>query len=122
MLCPTRSRQLIPSLFALLYIVVATFKYFFDRRGRLGAVTGRLSYGVYIIHIAVMGPIALALLRVDVPGLAKYPILASMTWVASNLLVYAYSKAVDRWTEGAKSAGMLVREGASIVAGDPERV
>jgi len=82
------------SFLALLYCAVATFKYFFNRQGRLGRELGRLSYGVYIIHIAVMGPIALALLQTDMPGILKYPILAITTYLASNLIVYAYVKTV----------------------------
>jgi hypothetical protein len=86
------------SLLALLYCAVTTFKYFFNNQGRLGAALGGLSYGVYIIHIAVTGPIALFLLTIDIPGLLKYPILAVTTYVASNLLVYTYYKTVESLT------------------------
>ncbi len=81
------------SLLSLLYCAVTTFKYYFKRQGRLGKALGALSYNVYIIHIAVMGPIALALLRTDLPALLKYPILAVTTYIGSNLLVYVYTKA-----------------------------
>ena len=81
------------AMLALLYCAVMTFKFFFSRRGRLGAALGRLSYGVYIIHIAVMGPIAMVLLRVDLPGIVKYPILTVTTYIASNLLVLMYGTA-----------------------------
>lgn len=80
------------SMLALLYCVVATFTYFFNRQRGFGRVLGRLSYGVYIIHVAVMGPIAVVLLRTDLPALLKYPILAITTWVASNLIAYAGAK------------------------------
>ena len=43
----------------------------------------------------VMAPIALALLKTDIPANLKYPILALATYVGSNLLVYAYSKTAD---------------------------
>jgi len=81
------------SLLALLYCAVMTFKYFFNRPGRLGAVLGRLSYGGYIIHIAVMGPIAMALLSVDLPGILKYPILTVATYAVSNFLVSVWAAA-----------------------------
>ena len=42
--------------------------------------------------------IAWVLLHVDLPALLKYPILALATYVASNLLVCAYTKAVERLT------------------------
>ena len=84
------------SLLALLYCAVTTFKYFFNRQGRVGRELGRLSYNVYIIHIAVMGPIALVLLTIDIPGLLKYPILTITTYVASSLIVYAYVNKVKK--------------------------
>jgi hypothetical protein len=86
------------SLLALLYCAVMTFKFFFNKQGRLGAVLNRLSYGVYIIHIPVMGLIALALLGVDIAGILKYPILTVTTYVACNLLVYAFAKINENWT------------------------
>lgn len=86
------------SMLSLLYCAVTTFKYYFNRQGRLGGVLNRLSYNVYIIHVVVMGPIALILLDTDLPALVKYPILALATYVASNLLVYAYTKTVENVT------------------------
>jgi hypothetical protein len=86
------------SMLSLLYCAVATFKYYFNRQGRLGRDLGKLSYNVYIIHIMVMGPIALVLLSTDFPALVKYPVLALSTYVASNLLVYAYARLVEMLT------------------------
>jgi len=86
------------SLLALLYCAVATFKYFFNRQRRTGAALSRLSYNVYIIHIAVMGPIALALLKVDVPGILKFPILTITTYAVSILIAYAYANTRIRLT------------------------
>ena len=79
---------------SLLYCAVTTFKYYFNRQGWLGRVLGKLSYNVYIIHIMVMGPIALVLLNTDLPALLKYPILALTTYAGSNLITYAYAKTV----------------------------
>ena len=84
------------SMLSLLYCAVTTFKYYFNRQGRLGGALSKLSYNVYIIHIIVMGPIALVLLNTDIPALLKYPILALTTYVGSNLLIYAYTKTVER--------------------------
>lgn len=96
------------SILGMLYCAVTTFKYYFDRQGRLGRILSRLSYTVYIIHMAVMGPIALALLGTDLPALLKYPILSAATYVASNLIAYAYfwtkeRLAVDRAAGAARS-------------------
>jgi len=86
------------SMLSLLYCAVTTFKYYFNRQGRLGNALGKLSYNVYIIHIMVMGPIAYVLLHIDIPALLKYPILAMTTYAGSNLLVWAYATTVEKWT------------------------
>jgi fucose 4-O-acetylase-like acetyltransferase len=83
------------SLLALVYCALTTFRYFFNRQSRLSTVLGRLSYGVYIVHIPVLGLIAVALLGLDIPGLVKYPALAVATWVSSNLLVVVYKSALS---------------------------
>jgi hypothetical protein len=83
------------SMLSLLYCAVATFKYYLNRQGWLWRASSKLSYNVYIIHIIVMGPIALLLLRTDMPALLKYPILALTTYLASNLLVYSYTRTVE---------------------------
>jgi hypothetical protein len=95
------------SMLSLLYCAVTTFKYYFNRQGRLGGALNKLSYNVYIIHIIVMGPIALVLLHTHMPALVKYPILALTTYVGSNLLVYAYTKTVKlvRNSTGGLQAG-----------------
>ena len=84
------------SMLSLLYCAVTTFKYFFNRQRRLGRELGKLSYNVYIIHIAVMGPIAVALLKTDIPAILKYPILAVTTYAASNLIAYTYAHTVKK--------------------------
>ena len=96
------------SMLSLLYCAVMTFKYFCNRQGRFGRELGRLSYSVYIIHIAVMGPIALALLDTDIPALLKYPILALTTYAASNLIAYAYTRIVKRLAATKIGAGRPV--------------
>ena len=56
------------------------------------------SYSVYIIHVIVLGLIALALLNIPIPAFAKYLILAILTFVASNILVYAYDRLFENNT------------------------
>lgn len=84
------------SMLGLIYCVVTTFKYYFDRQGRLGRELSRLSYSVYIIHMIVIAPFALTLVETDLPAIVKYPILVMATYVSSNLIAYAYSLAVQR--------------------------
>jgi len=74
----------------LLYVLVATYRYWLNTRGRLGAVLNASSYGVYVIHMAVLGVIALLLLPTGIPSLGKYTILTILTFAVSNALVYGY--------------------------------
>lgn len=82
------------SLLGLLYVAVATFQRYFNRQRRLGEGLGKLAYDVYVVHVVVMGPIAMALVPLDVPALVKYPLLALATWAASNLIAYGYDRTV----------------------------
>ena len=84
------------SMLMLLYAMVATFHHYLDRQRPLGKMLGQLSYAVYILHVPVLGLLALALRWVEIPGLFKYPLLAVGTWVATNLLAYAYRRSRAR--------------------------
>lgn len=80
------------SMLCLLYLFVATFRHFFNRQGKVLRVLNDSSYGVYIIHVVVVGAIALALLNAPLPSLAKYFIVAATAWLGSNLIVYMYNR------------------------------
>lgn len=97
------------SMLALLYCAVTTFKFFFNHQRRLGRELARLSYNVYIIHMAVLGPTAVVLLKIDIPGILKYPILTITTYAASNLIAYAYANTKNRLTAKAATVQPLSR-------------
>lgn len=80
------------SLLGLLYIIVNTFRYYLNRKINIINWLNNNSYGVYIIHFVVMGGIALILLNATIPSISKYVILTLSTCIASNLIVYFYSK------------------------------
>lgn len=48
------------------------------------------SYQVYIIHIIVLGILALSLVNIQIPVYVKYLILTILTFIVSNIIVYAY--------------------------------
>jgi len=78
------------SLLCLLYLMVATFRYYLNRQGKMLKVLNENSYNIYIIHVIVMGCIALIMLNTTIPSLLKYLTLAASTWVLSNLIVSFY--------------------------------
>jgi fucose 4-O-acetylase-like acetyltransferase len=75
------------SVLCMVYLMVETFRFYLDRPGKLWAELSSNSYYVYIIHVIVLGAIALALLNTPLPALVKYLTLAVSTFVASNLTV-----------------------------------
>ena len=78
------------SLPVMVYVMVESFRFYVDRTGRIWRELNRNSYGVYIIHVIVIGVFGTLLLNLDLPALAKYPVLIVLTYVGSNLVVSAY--------------------------------
>jgi len=78
------------SLLCLLYLMVTTFRYYLNKQGKILKALNENSYNVYIIHVIVIGCIALIMLNKTIPSLLKYLTLAVSTWVISNLIVYFY--------------------------------
>lgn len=91
------------SLLGLLYVTVNTFRYYLNRRGKLMGRLNDASYGVYIIHLIVLGGIASILLGAAMPSLAKYAVLTMATYAASVVIVSLYRAAVQRvWKKQAR--------------------
>jgi hypothetical protein len=67
--------------------MINTFRYYLDKQGRIGKELNKNSYYVYIIHVIVLGVIALIMLNVAIPSLLKYLVLMVSTFVASNLII-----------------------------------
>jgi hypothetical protein len=84
------------SLLSLMYIIINTFRYYLNKKPGIINRLNHYSYGVYIIHFIVMGPIAVILLNTAMPSLTKYAVLAVSTYAASNLIVFLYNETVQR--------------------------
>jgi fucose 4-O-acetylase-like acetyltransferase len=82
------------SLLCLLYVMINTFRYYLNKQGRLSKELNGNSYSVYIIHVIVIGGIALTVLNTAIPSLLKYLILTVSTYIACNLIVYFYRKVI----------------------------
>ena len=82
------------SLAYLLYVMITTFRKYLNKQRRIIMELNKNSYGVYIIHVIVMGFIALTMLNTAIPSLLKYLILTVSTYVASNLIISCYRKAI----------------------------
>jgi len=80
------------TMLSLLQILIYTFRFNFNKSNSLMIELNKNSYAVYIIHIIVMGLIALVLINVNIPAFFKYLILTTLTFVASNIIASAYSR------------------------------
>jgi len=83
------------SLLCLMYVMIETFRRYLDKPGKLRNELNRNSYYVYIIHVIVMGSLALIMLNTAIPSLLKYLVLTVSTYVASNLIIYFYRKVTE---------------------------
>jgi hypothetical protein len=81
---------LLLSMSCLLYVAINTFRYYLNRQGKIGQDLNRNSFGVYVIHVIVLGGMALTLLQTSIPSLIKLLILTVSTYAASNLIVSFY--------------------------------
>jgi peptidoglycan/LPS O-acetylase OafA/YrhL len=82
------------SMACMVYLLVESFRRYVDKTGRVWDELNRNSYGVYIIHVIVVGVIAMLLLDSAMPPLLKYLILSVATYVVSNLIVSLYRRGV----------------------------
>ncbi len=82
------------SLLCILFVLINTFRFFLNKSGTISKEMSRNSYNVYIIHVIVIGGIALTMLDTAIPSLLKYLILTASTYSASNLIVYFYRKVI----------------------------
>lgn len=78
------------SLMGLLYLTLNTFRFFLPNKGKIGKILSDNAYGVYIIHVIIIGLIATSMLSLALGSLVKYAILALSTFLLCNLMVFLY--------------------------------
>lgn len=84
------------SMFSFLYVMLHTFRFSFNKTNSLMNQLDKNSYSVYIIHVIVLGLIALPLVHLAIPAFVKYLLLAVLAFVLSNGVVYAYRRLLER--------------------------
>jgi len=77
---------------SMVYVMVESFRFYLDKPGKLWSELNKNSYGVYIIHVILIGVLGTLLLGLNFPGWAKYPLLFILTYVGSNLLISLYRR------------------------------
>ena len=80
------------SLLCLVYLAIETFRRYLNKPGKLRNELSANSYSVYIIHVIVMGSLALVLLDLAIPSLVKYLVLTVTTYVVSNVIASVWRR------------------------------
>jgi hypothetical protein len=73
-----------------MYVMIETFRRYLDKSGKIWNEMTQNSYSVYIIHVIVLGVIALVMLNTAIASLLKFLILALSTYLISNLISSLY--------------------------------
>lgn len=76
------------------YVMIESFRRYLDKTGKVWSELNRNSYGVYIIHVILIGVFGTLLLNTGLPALVKYPLTFVLTYVGSNLVVSGYRAVV----------------------------
>jgi len=100
------------SLLALMYVMIESFWRYLDRTGRLWNELNRNSYGVYIIHVIVIGVFGTLLLNLNIPAVVKYLILIVSTYVGNNLIVSGYRALMQALKPNRRSVPSRVTDAA----------
>jgi hypothetical protein len=80
------------SMFSILYVMTYVFKRYFNKTNPLINALNRNSYSVYIIHVIVLGVLAVPMMQLSIPSFAKFLILSILTFAVSNILVNVYHR------------------------------
>jgi peptidoglycan/LPS O-acetylase OafA/YrhL len=78
------------STLSMVYVMVESFWRYVDKGGTVWRELNKNSYGVYIIHVIVIGIFGTLLLNMDRPAMLKYVLLILSVYLGSNLIVALY--------------------------------
>jgi len=88
---------MLASMFSFLYVMIHVFRFNFNKTNAIMKELNKNSYAVYIIHLIVIGVVAMLLLNVSLPAIVKFLIVPLFTFVVSNLLVSAYRSVFQKF-------------------------
>jgi hypothetical protein len=71
----------------MVYVMVESFRLYVTKTGKLWAILNQNSYGVYIIHVILIGVFGTLLLNTGLPAVVKWLTLVFATYAGSNLAV-----------------------------------
>ncbi len=84
------------AMLSFLHVLVYAFRYNLNKTNNILSELSRNSYSVYIIHMIVLGVIAVTMMNLHIHGAVKYFVLTAATFAFSNMLVYSWRKSVQK--------------------------
>ena len=87
--------SLLLSMLSFLYVFIDLFKFNINQNNKIWKFLNANSYQVYLIHMIVIGGIALLLVNFSLPIFIKYPVLVIISYILSNIIVYVYRKVLS---------------------------
>ncbi len=84
--------SLLFSMFSFLYVFIHAFRFSLNKTNRLLQELNKNSYAVYIIHLPIIGLVALLLLNVSMPPMIKFLLVALLTFIITNLVISTYRR------------------------------
>lgn len=84
------------AMLSFLHVFVHAFRYSLNKTNTILNELSRNSYSVYIIHMIVLGVVALALLNLPVHGAIKYVLLSAFTFLLSNMIIYSWREVAQK--------------------------
>ena len=100
------------SLLCLMYVMILSFWLYLDKAGKIWNELNKNSYGVYIIHVIVIGVFGTLLLNLNIPAVVKYLILIISTYTISNLIVSGYRSLTQALKSSRKSIPSQITDAA----------
>lgn len=92
------------SVLCLMYVMILSFWLYLDKTGNVWRALNKNSYGVYIIHVVMIGIFGTLLLNLNIPAVVKYLILIVSTYLGSNLIVSGYRAVTQALKSSRRSA------------------
>jgi fucose 4-O-acetylase-like acetyltransferase len=78
------------AMLSFLQVFVHAFRFNLNKTNNILSELSKNSYAVYIIHMIVLGVVALAMTHLSVHGGVKYVLLSASTFLLSNMIIYSW--------------------------------
>jgi len=84
------------SMLSFLHVFTHIFRKNFNKTSKILSELSSYSFSVYIIHMVVLGLLALAMINLPVHGGIKFVLLSALTFLMSNMIIYTWKESKQK--------------------------